>query len=162
MVLEEDLSYSWFNQLYIRYSPHMIQEAQKVLLNYESAEDVVQEVFMIAWLKQDILRKLEKPSSWLYKVLKNQIGNELQRSKYRKAIPLDDHPELISPDISHGTLSDILPVGLSEQERNLLILFYEEQLSHEEIARQIGKSVCASRTALTRAKKHCKKLWHEK
>ena len=51
-----------------------------------------------------------------------------------------------------------LPDGLSDGEREVLLLFYQEGCTHQEMARRLGISEMNSRTRLFRAKNHCKKL----
>ena len=51
-----------------------------------------------------------------------------------------------------------MPQGLTPGEREVLLLFYEEGLSHQEMARRLGISEMNSRTRLFRARNHCKKL----
>lgn len=61
-----------------------------------------------------------------------------------------------------SSLADSLPEGLSDSEREILILFYEEELTHQEMSRRLGISEMNSRTRLFRAKNHCKKLFERK
>ena len=53
-------------------------------------------------------------------------------------------------------------IALSGAEREILILFYEEELTHQEMSRRLGISEMNSRTRLFRAKNHCKKLFERK
>ena len=150
---------AWFDDLYLEHASKMIQVASRVLGNVETAEDVVQNVFIVLLARQEEVKQLEKPAAWLYKTLRNQIGNELQRAKYRQTLSIDEQLELGITDTYFSSLSDALPPELTEQERDILCLFYEDRLSHKEIAKRLDKSVFASRARLSRAKARCKKIF---
>lgn len=148
----------WFDLLYRQQAPRMIQVARRVLGNRETAEDIVQNVFLIALAHEKELQQMEKPNAWLYRVLRNQIGNELQRARYRTTTTLEDTFDLESTDLTPLLLEHCLPKELPDSDQRILISFFEKQLSHEEIAKELGISIFASKTRLFRAKTKYKKL----
>ena len=50
----------------------------------------------------------------------------------------------------------MLPVQLSPRDREILLLFYEEGLSYQEIAQRLGVPVSTCGTWLYRARQRCK------
>ena len=66
------------------------------------------------------------------------------------------------PSDSEGSVSESMirwgVVTLSDGEREVLLLFYQEGCTHQEMARRLGISEMNSRTRLFRARNHCKKL----
>jgi RNA polymerase sigma-70 factor (ECF subfamily) len=148
---------SWFDELYTKHAPRMVRAARRILDNEELAEDIVQNVFIILLAKQEEIRNHENPTGWLYLTLRNQIGNEMQKEKYRKSLPLDERLAA-EEDRYHFPLRDCLPEGLTEDEKEILIFVYEMDLTYEEISERLGRSVLACRTRLHRAKIHCRKL----
>ena len=73
-------------------------------------------------------------------------------------VPLEQDFDLAAPHREEEDLSDCLPEGLTPRERQILLLYYEEELSHEEIARRLGISELNSRTRLFRARGRCREL----
>lgn len=158
----EVLFQQWFDDLYMQNSPKMIQLAQRLLGSIESAEDVVQNVFIILLTKKDQVMVHPCPQAWLFATLRNQIGNELQRQKYRNAKSLDGGPEISQEDDYAFSFCDCLPSGLTSSEKEILSMLFEDGYSYEEISRKMGKSILACRTKSHRAKNHCRELLKEK
>jgi RNA polymerase sigma-70 factor (ECF subfamily) len=52
----------------------------------------------------------------------------------------------------------MLPPGLTQRERDLLVWFYEDELSYEEIAARLKIPILTCRTQMFRAKQHYRKL----
>jgi RNA polymerase sigma-70 factor (ECF subfamily) len=64
---------------------------------------------------------------------------------------------MVPADIE-SPFEEILPQGLTAEERQLLIWYFKEQLAYEEIAGRLHISVLACRTRVFRAKEHCSAL----
>ena len=79
-------------------------------------------------------------------------------ARNHREVPLEDANTWAAPAQERETLAEVLPAGLSAGEREILLLFYEEECSHREIARRLGISEMNSRARLFRARNHCKKL----
>lgn len=150
---------NWFDKIYVENAPKMIRVAYHLLGDEKTAEDIVQNTFIVLLVKPEV-RTYDNIQAWLYVTLKNQIGNEMQRRRHRKFLPLDEwrerESECDSPD--HFALADCLPKGLTDKEKEILIYIYQDELTYEEIAKKMEKSVLACRTRLYRAKAHCKEL----
>lgn len=147
---------NWFDEVYREHMADMLRVARRVLHNDQAAEDAVQNVFVTLLIKQESLRTHPNVPGWLYVTLRNVIGNELQKEKHRS------HEELELNSIQDAQenvdrLEYMLPSALSRSDKDLLIMFYEKQLSYKEIASQLECSVLAARTRLFRAKERCKK-----
>lgn len=151
----------WFDQLYEEHMPHMRNVARRSLDSMESAEDIVQDVFVLLLGRESEVRTYERPQGWLYAVLYKQIGSYLQRAKYRKTVPLDSRRDLFLEDTYSVPLSDCLSAGLTAKEREILLLFYEQGLSYEEIAKRLRCTVLTCRTRMCRAKARLKNLLEE-
>lgn len=147
----------WFDEQYRRHAKKLIGTAYRILGNREAAEDVVQNVFLVMLAQQETVSRLDQPSFWIYKTLRNQIGNEMKRQKYRQAERLDEALDIASYDECFPDLRSQLPPGLSEADQEILSLCYEEQLSYAEIAERLGISALAAGARLSRARARCKK-----
>lgn len=149
----------WFDALYLEHAPRMRRLAAQILHDEATAEDMVHNVFLLLLSHQEEVRQYTNPAGWMYIVLRNQIGNELQRAERNKVISLDFADcRTLQYEERTNSLMEILPQGLREEERDLLTMFYEERLSHAEIAEKLGCTELACRCKLYRVKKRCEKL----
>lgn len=149
----------WFDHLYKRHAQNMVKTAAALLNDRSVAEELVHDVFVILLMKRADVETYQYPGAWLYRTLQNRISSELQRARYRKELPLDDNYEHYAavheePD----KLEDFLPSDLTSEERQFLIWYYEDDLTHEEISRRLGISVHASHARLYRLKQKCFKI----
>ena len=148
----------WFDQLYREHSARLFKQAYYVLHDSHLAEDLVEETFLILLYKQRDLVKHPNLAGWLSLTLKNLILDELKSARHRLEMPLISDESAICVDTYHQPLDELLPKELLPIEREILILLFEEQLSYEEIAQQLGISVLNCRTRAFRAKAHYKAL----
>ena len=148
----------WFNGLYRRYARSMLRAANVLLGNYAVAEEIVHDVFVILLLKRKEVEQYQSPGVWLFRTLNNRVANEMQRARNTREVPLqEEHAEAVHME-EETHLADVLPRGLSDMERQFLIWYYEDNLSHEEIAERMKISVHASHGRLYRLKKKCFQL----
>lgn len=149
---------SWFDDLYLENSLKMIQTAQRLLGNAETAEDIVQNVFIILLAKKDQVMLHPCPQAWLFATLRNLIGNELQKQRHRDTTPLNDNSGGGYEDRYSFPLCDCLPPGLSDSEKDILSMLFEAGYSYKEISYKTGRSELACRLKFYRAKVHCREL----
>ena len=148
----------WFSTLFLTHYGTLLNIGALLLNNRSTAEDLVNETFLILWSKRARLRKHPDINGWLYITLKNLIYNETRLSKYQKETPLIYETDTSVSEEQEVSLSDLLPRELSAQERQILVMHFEEELSYEEMAQQLGISILACRTRLCRSKAHYKKI----
>lgn len=147
-----------FDDLYSQYANKLQKYAERILHNPETAEDVVQDTFIVLLADIETVRSYKNPIGFVLVTLRNQIGNELQRQARRDEIPLEKIKEFGVEDKLSAPLLELLPESLSQKDREILSMYYEECLSYEEISHRIGRSVLAARTRLCRAKEHLRKI----
>lgn len=135
----------------------MFEVALRIVKNSVKASDVVSDTFLILILKIPTVMNHEDPVKWLFTVLKNNALGEYRKSKVRKEVSLDDaiirgkEQELIP-------FSEMLPKGLTSEERDILILRLGEDLDYAEIAKRLHSTESACRMKFSRAKKRCAEL----
>ena len=154
-----ELASEWFEKLYTENAPQMLKFAKRVLGDEELARDIVHDVFIVLLMKQPQVRTHESPRLWLYTTLRNRIGNELKRRAKKEEIPLEEFDRIGREDTVSESLADYLPAGLKDTDREILLMFFEEKLPHEEIAKRLRCSEASCRTRLHRAKERCKVLY---
>ena len=148
----------WFDSIYMKYQPKLLRIAVRMVGDPQLAEDMVQSVFLT--LLTNYERLMEHPNiwGWLAVALKNQIMTEMQKAFRYREVAMQPGREPVAEDPFVPSFSDAMPPGLSNSERELLYLYFEVGLCHEEIAAKLGCSSTACRMRLLRAKRHCQNL----
>ena len=147
----------FIHNLYIKHSRSLYQRAYHLLGDKEKAEELMQEAFVIAADKVYQLQEHPNPLGWLHKTLSNLIYKEL-RKIHTSDFPFGDDIDLFPNYLDLTDLTHLLPVQLSEDERNILLLRYQYNYSYQEMANILGISQSACGMRLQRAKKHCRNL----
>lgn len=155
---------AWVQKLYLEKSEMLYKIAARRLGSESRAEDLVQEVFLALIAKVDQVRGHPNPTGWLVKALNYLILQEADKVKYQMAHEIELKYEMVA-DIpapeNDVPLQENLPSQLTDHEREILLLYYEEQLSHEEIATRLHINAVTSRVRLARAKQHYKKFFQK-
>jgi RNA polymerase sigma-70 factor, ECF subfamily len=123
------------------------------------AEDLTQQVFLLAQQRLDQLRQPEAARSWLFTILRNCFFKTRQRpvpvpatrvGLNLDAVPTaaDDEAE-IDPARLQEALSELAP-----EFRLVLTMFYFEDCSYREIAKQLELPIGTVMSRLARAKQH--------
>lgn len=149
----------WFDPLYRKFAPKFVKSASLVLNNWAVAEEIVQDVFLIMLLYRKRLESYDHTGVWLYKTFRNRIGNELQRVGRSREVPLlPEYEGAIDDNLEFERLEDVLPAGLSLIDRQILIWYYEDDLSCKDIAKKLHRSTHACEAKLYRARNRCREL----
>lgn len=118
-------------------------------IRYDSstAEDIVQDAFIIAWRKLDSLKDNERFFSWMISICRN-VAYDYLREKKRTEELLECFK--ISEEEEEDTieyLGDLekMLLKLSDEEREITVLKSVLEFSFEEIAEQLSISVSAAK-----------------
>ena len=156
-----------FEQVIERHQALVAGTAARMLGSNSDVEDISQQVFIRVWKSARRYVPRAKFTTWLLKITRNLVFNELRRAKRRAQVPLQSEPgaEEIplkdetnrAPDAS--LLDDELQraieeaiMQLPESQRMALVLRRYEQLSYEQIAEVLDLSVPAVKSVLFRAR----------
>lgn len=117
----------------------------------EDAEDVTQETFLRLVRAAPEFRDEEHCRAWLLRVAMN-CAVDLQRSAWRRRTrPLEEAKHIAAPEKpEYGILETVL--SLPERYREVVHLYYYEELSVAEIAAVMGKREGTINTRLCRAR----------
>jgi RNA polymerase sigma-70 factor, ECF subfamily len=134
-----------FGVLVNRFEAKLKRYARKFLSYEEDIEDVVQDVFIKAYINIQSFDTSRRFSPWLYRVAHNTFVNELKRKGRQGGVVFDF--DTILPHLPATETADSLSLGkelkaqfdsligeLSPKYREIIVLFYEEKLSYEEIS----------------------------
>lgn len=143
--------------LYRQEYPTMFRLAYRLTGCPEDAQDMIQKTFLLAIPQQDELCRHPNPGGWLVVTLNNLVKNERRRMSNRVEIPLETMDQ-IPAHHPNAPFWEALPLGLSDDDQQLLIWKYELELDHREMARRLGISPEACRARLSRLLKKCRAL----
>lgn len=147
-----------FCSLYQEHSKWLIQWAYRLVGNYESAEEITQEAYLILLFKMDELARHPNIEGWLYKTAHNLAKRELNSARNKKEAQLNDNISAPFFEFGRNDLFEVLPEDLPDEEKALLAWCYYERMPHQEIADRMGISAAACRMRIMRAKRHCLEL----
>ena len=104
--------------------------------------------------KEDELKNHPNLRGWLMKTLEYRMFHAV--SKRLRESPLEEAERLPAPQ-ERASLDEVLPAQLSEEDRHLLKLFYEEGRSYQELSALLGVPPDTCGTWLYRARNRCKR-----
>lgn len=134
-----------FGVLIQRYQEKIKRYSKKFIFDYEDINDVLQEIFIKAYknIKSfDINRKF---STWLYRIAHNELVNTLKKRKRNFLhffdldvfLPFLFEKNNLQDNIDKKQVADILEKYLKElpeKYREVIVLYYFEDLSYQEIS----------------------------
>lgn len=156
-----------FEELVERHQRLVIGTVGRMLSTNSDAEDIAQQVFVRIWKNAKRYEPRAKFTTWLLKITRNLVFNELRRRSRHPAVPLqtesdeeerplkDEHA--VSPDVAllEHELQEAVDAAIAqlpETQRMAVILRRYEELSYEEIAETLDQSVSAVKSLLFRAR----------
>jgi RNA polymerase sigma-70 factor (ECF subfamily) len=158
---------SAFEQLVERHQRLVIGTVGRMLGSGSDAEDIAQQVFVRVWKNAKRYEPRAKFTTWLLKITRNLVFNELRRRSRHPQVPLqsdadeEERPlkdeQAVAPDASlleHELQQavDAAIANLPETQRMAVVLRRYEELSYEEIADALDQSVSAVKSLLFRAR----------
>ena len=145
--------------LYNEEHERLFKVAYRRTKNWELAQDLVHDVFLLAIFNQSKLMQHPKPGAWLMQTLQNLIMNEM-RSPSHKDIPLDAVAEVPARAVDLP-LGSLLPTQLQPKEREILIWRFEQNMSYSEMSDRLGISEDLCRKWVSQAVIKCRKFMRE-
>lgn len=156
-----------FEQLVERHQRLVVGTVGRMLGTNSDAEDIAQQVFVRVWKNLKRYEPRAKFTTWLLKITRNLVFNELRRRSRHPAVPLQSETDeeerplkdenAVSPDATllEHELQDAVDAAIAqlpETQRMAVILRRYEELSYEEIAEALDQSVSAVKSLLFRAR----------
>ena len=156
-----------FEELMERHQRLVAGTVARMLGSNSDVEDIAQQVFVRVWKSAKHYVPRAKFTTWLLKITRNLVFNELRRRSRHPHLPLqvdsegderplkDEHAtapdaSLLEQELQHAIETAI--AQLPETQRMALVLRRYDQLSYEEIAEILGQSVPAVKSLLFRAR----------
>jgi RNA polymerase sigma-70 factor, ECF subfamily len=139
----------------------------RMLGSNSDVEDIAQQVFIRVWKSARRYVPRAKFTTWLLKITRNLVFNELRRTKRHAHVPLQPEPGAedspLKDDMNPAPDTSLLELELQrkieeaimqlpETQRMALVLRRYEQLSYEQIGEVLDLSVPAVKSVLFRAR----------
>jgi len=156
-----------FEQLIEKHQALVAGTIARMLGSNSDVEDIAQQVFIRVWKSARRYVPRAKFTTWLLKITRNLVFNELRRTKRHAHVPFQPEPGVedpplkdetnLAPDASlletelQRTIEQAI-LQLPETQRMALVLRRYEQLSYEQIAEVLDLSVPAVKSVLFRAR----------
>ena len=156
-----------FEELVERHHRLVAGTVARMLGSNSEVEDIAQQVFVRVWKSAKRYVPRAKFTTWLLKITRNLVFNELRRRSRHAHLPLqvewEDEERPIKDD--RATAPDVSLLDqelqraiesaiaqLPETQRMAVVLRRYDELSYEEIAEVLGQSVPAVKSLLFRAR----------
>ncbi|WP_221620223.1 sigma-70 family RNA polymerase sigma factor [Arachnia propionica] len=151
-----------FEEIYTQHYASLLATVERRVNSQEDAEEIVAEVFRVAWGYHCSGGALEVP--WLFETARNLIGNEYRARRRRAAlqarIALDCLVQRQGCDVVSGVREAV--DCLCESYREVLVLAYWQGMKATEIASLLNVSAEAVRARLARARKSLRMILEER
>ena len=171
------LQNNW-HDIYIQLSPKLLGICRRYIKDLATAEDIVQDSFIVAIQKESDLKNKDLLNGWLARIVINKALNHLKyETKYTTTSPeniefidettmimpleLDLKSALLAADFSQNDLLEAID-SLSENHKAVFNLYIIDQFSHLEISKLLDISVGTSKSSLSRARKNIQGFLVEK
>jgi RNA polymerase sigma-70 factor (ECF subfamily) len=146
-----------FESLLDEYRDKVFRLACSLLGNEASAEDATQEVFLKIWKALPGFRGQSSVSTWIYAIARNTCLSRRRMEGARRTFSLDEARAAEIPAREHPAGSDAdvrsLIDRLPSKYRGVLVLFYLEDRSYQQVALALDLPMGTVKTFLHRAKK---------
>jgi RNA polymerase sigma-70 factor (ECF subfamily) len=147
-----------FDELFVTHRAFIYNVCRRMLGSQEDAVDATQNTFICAYRAIGKFRGEASFRSWLCRIAINESSAILRRSKKPAETQTPDEPE--RGETRDRVWESIL--DLPADARSVLVLFYFQQMSCDEVAESLGCSVGAVRVRLHRAREAFKRRYTEK
>lgn len=157
----------YFEALYERYATKVYRKCLSFTHDQALAEDYTHDIFLKVVLNLNQFRDNARFSTWLYSITYNFCIDRLRSARKMAEEALDENMEVID-DTEEMELAevDVQRLGktmekLPAEERSLLLMKYQDDLSIRDIAEAFGLSESAVKMRLMRTREKFKKYYME-
>ncbi|MBQ9533140.1 MAG: RNA polymerase sigma factor [Prevotella sp.] len=137
-----------FAKVVQQYSEQLYWKIRHIVINHEDANDVLQNVFIKAWMNLEDFQGKAKLSTWLYRIAINESLDFLRKQKTQNALSADEDLSLANRlladnyfdgDEAQALLQEAI-AQLPDVQRTVFTLRYFDEMKYSEISRHLGTS----------------------
>lgn len=136
--------------------------AYRYASNPSEAEDIAQDALLRAWRRRSTLRESERKVQWLATIVRNEAFrvHERVRPDPTSTIELQEgaEDERVLATVESADMQEAL-AGLSDRDRQLLEMRYEEDLTQKMIALRLGIPEGTVKVRLHRARNKLRRAY---
>jgi RNA polymerase sigma-70 factor (ECF subfamily) len=150
-----------FELLLARYGKKVFHLAYSFVLERGAAEDLTQDVFLKLWRALPGYNGDASFSTWIYVIARNTCLTHVRNQAHRKALSIEEPAVQAAADRARHTRPAgeqrlecaSLLAALSEEQRQIVTLYYLEGRSCDEVAEMLGVAAGTVRSQLHRARR---------
>lgn len=169
-----------WNETYTNISPKLLGICRRYIKDIATAEDIVQDSFIVAIQKENTLKDTKALHGWLSRIVINMAIHHLKETKKinfsntydydfvdnstlmnTNTLELDTKSMLLASDIDKNDILEAID-SLPEHHKSVFNMYVIDQFSHAEIAQTLTISVGTSKSNLSRARKAIQTYLFEK
>jgi len=142
-----------------RHLENVYAYAYRLAGSHDDAEELTQQTFLIAQQHYRQLRDPTRAEAWLFRILRNHFLKSRQR---KRPLVASQHGVLVDQieqpchdfnDVDQDQQIQRALASLSDDFRTVVLMFYFEQLSYRQIAKELGLPMGTVMSRLTRARR---------
>jgi RNA polymerase sigma-70 factor (ECF subfamily) len=161
-----------FQSIYDLFSRKVLNFIYRMVASIEEAEDLTQETFVTVYQKLESLKDDAKFEPWLFRIARNYVYQKYRRrvppavsvdfrdEEGRSASELADERKDPQEEFQAEELDDVVRevmLELPEKYREVFVLSAIQDLSYQEIAEIVGRSLASVKTDIHRARLQVRK-----
>jgi RNA polymerase sigma-70 factor (ECF subfamily) len=141
----------------------MYRYAYRLTGNVADAEDIAQQAFLLAQRRLHQLREPDRARAWLASIVRNTYFKQSRRQRPLCASSAEVEVDWFADSRPHADPEDAAAVQtainqLDANHKQVLLMYYFEQLSYRQIADAIQVKIGTVMSRLSRAKAHLREI----
>ncbi|MBS4027364.1 MAG: sigma-70 family RNA polymerase sigma factor [Ignavibacteriales bacterium] len=145
-----------FNELVRRYQEKVYWIARRIVIDHDDADDVTQDVFVKVYGALKNFRQESEFYTWIYRITTNISLNHIRGKKVKQFFRIDDEsedaqaieikdesslPDAMLEQKEMKTMIEKAVEKLPKQQKLVFIMRYYDELSYDEISKQLKISI---------------------
>lgn len=161
-------TFNW-NEIYTKTSPKLLGICRRYIKDLATAEDIIQDSFIVAIQKENTLKDANALNGWLSRIVINMAIHHLKETKkvnfstdqdceivdsttLMNTIAIDTKSILLASDLEKDDILEAID-QLPEHHKSVFNMYVIDQFSHREISEILNISTGTSKSHLSRARK---------
>lgn len=158
-----------WNEIYTKTSPKLLGICRRYIKDVATAEDIIQDSFIVAIQKENTLKDKNALNGWLSRIVINMAIHHLKDAKkinfsthqdneivdsstVMNTLEIDSKSLLLASDLERNDILEAID-KLPEHHKSVFNMYVIDQFSHNEISNALNISVGTSKSHLSRGRK---------
>ncbi len=158
---QESRNYA-FNLLVRKYKERVYWHIQKMVIDHDDADDIVQDVFVKIWKNLEGFKRDSQLYTWIYRIATNESLNHLAKKRKRFFLPIHDITNELTEKLTSSShvCGDEINIQLQkallklpDKQRLVFNMKYFDDMTYEQISDVLSTSVGALKASYHHAVK---------